>query len=73
MVEGSNYYTILADTSIVLKDKIELKNSGNVPELWSALERGDPKWRITGEAFFNLSSMTAGQENEVVFEQILTP
>ena len=73
MVEGSNYYTILADTSIVLKDKIELKNSGNIPELWSALERGDPKWRVTGEAFFNLSSMTAGQENEVVFEQILTP
>ena len=73
MVEGSNYYTILADTSIVLKDKIELKNSGNVPELWSALERGDPKWRVTGEAFFNLSSMTAGQENEVFFEQTLAP
>lgn len=73
MVEGSNYYTILAGSSIVLKDKIELKNSGNASEFWSTLERGDPKWRVTGEAFFNLSSMTAGQQNEVFFEQTLNP
>ena len=71
MVEGSNYYTILGERSIVLKDKIELKNSGNAPEFWSALENGNPNWRVTGEAFFNLSSMTSGQENEVFFEQNL--
>lgn len=71
MVDASNYYTILSGSSIVLKDKIELENSGNVPEFWSALESDTAKWRVTGEAFFNLSSMTSGQENEVVFDQTL--
>ena len=71
MVEGSNYYTILADSSIILKDKIDLKNSGGAPEFWSALENNNPKWSVTGEAFFNLSSMISGQENEVLFEQQL--
>lgn len=70
MVDVSNYYTLLGDASITLKDKIELKNSGNAPEFWSALETNTPKWKVSGEAFFNLSSMTSGQENEVQFEFI---
>jgi len=69
MVEfGSNYYVILANSSIILKDKIELKNTGNTPELWLALENNTAKWRVTGDVFYNLSSMTSGQENEVHFE-----
>ena len=71
MVDASNYYTILSGSSIVLRDKIELENSGNVPEFWNALETGNAKWRVTGEVFFNLSSMTSGQENEVFFDQTL--
>ena len=44
MVEfGSNYYTLLGENSIVLRDKITIKNSGNTPELWSALEEGKRK------------------------------
>ena len=69
MVEfGSNYYTLLGNSSIILKDKIELKNTGNTPELWLALENNTAKWRVSGDVFFNLSSMTSGQENEVHFE-----
>ncbi|MCE9652411.1 MAG: hypothetical protein K8Q89_05060 [Nitrosarchaeum sp.] len=69
MVEfGSNYYTLLGNSSIILKDKIELKNTGNTPELWIALENNTTKWRVTGDVFYNLSSMTSGQENEVHFE-----
>ena len=69
MVEfGSNYYSILSGAEIVLRDKVELKNNGNIPELWSALEADTAKWRVTGDVFFNLSSMTSGQENEIHFE-----
>ena len=68
MVDGSNYYTLLSNNSIVLKDKITLKNPGNSEELMSILESEDPKWRIAGTVFYNLSSMTSGQENEVDFE-----
>jgi len=69
MVEfGSNYYTLLGENSIVLRDKITLKNTGNTPELWSNFEDGTNTWRVSGDVFYNLSSMTSGQENELHFE-----
>jgi len=69
MVEfGSNYYTLLGENSIVLKDAISLKNSGNTPELWEALEEDTATWRVSGDVFYNLSSMTSGQENELHFD-----
>ena len=68
MVEfGNNYYTLLAENTLVLKDKIVLKNTGNA-NLWSSLEDGTAKWKVTGDLFYNLSSMTSGQENEIHFE-----
>jgi len=71
MVEfGSNYYTLLGENSIVLRDKITLKNTGNTPELWSNFEDGTNTWRVSGNVFYNLSSMTSGQENELPFEFI---
>ena len=69
MVEfGSNYYTLLGNNSIVLKDTITLRNTGNTPELWGALEDNTATWRVSGVVFYNLSSMTSGQENELPFE-----
>lgn len=69
MIEFSNnYFTLLGNNSLVLKDKIALQNTGNMPELWSALEDGTAQWKVTGGVFYNLSSMTSGQENEVHFE-----
>ena len=68
IVSASNYFTILSDRPSIISDEFNIKNDGNIPELWSALENGDPKWRVTGEAYYNLSSMTAGGENVVDFE-----
>ena len=68
IVSASNYFTILSDRPSIIKDEFTIKNNGNIPELWSALENGVPQWRVTGEAYYNLSSMTAGQENELLFE-----
>ena len=68
MVDGSNYYTLLSNNSVVLKDKIVLDSPGNSPELMSILESSNPSWRVEGDVFFNLSSMTSGQENEIHFE-----
>ena len=68
IVSASNYFTILSDRPSMISDEFTIKNNGQIPELWSALENGDPEWRVTGEAYYNLSSMTAGQENEVTFE-----
>ncbi|TFH01680.1 MAG: hypothetical protein E4G77_03180 [Nitrosopumilus sp.] len=71
MVDGSNYYTLLSNNSIVLKDKIVLDYPGNSPELMSLLESSNPSWRAEGNVIFNLSSMTSGQENEIHFESRL--
>ena len=68
MVDASNYFTILNDNPTTLRDKITIKNTGNNPELWSALTNNTPQWKIKGEGFFNLSSITSGGENEFTFE-----
>lgn len=68
MLEGSNFFTILNERPTILKDTITIKNSGDTPELWDALMSNTPEWKITGEAFSNLSSITAGRENENTFE-----
>ncbi len=65
---GSNYYVLLGENSIILKDTINLKNSGNTPELWTSLKDNTATWRVSGDVFYNLSSMTSGQENELHFE-----
>jgi len=68
IVDGSDYYTILSNNSIVLKDRLILEYPGNSPEMMSILESSNPSWRIEGDVFFNLSSMTSGQENQLHFE-----
>ena len=76
MVEfGSNYYTLLGENSILLKKKITIANTATSGELWDALEAeydngesGSASWWVTGTVYFNLSSMTSGQENTVPFE-----
>lgn len=68
MVSASNYYMILNEYPTVLTDQIILKNTGDNPEFWSTLQNDDASWRITGDAFFNLSSLTSGAENISSFE-----
>ena len=65
---GSNYYPILNGYPTSIKDEFTIKNSGNSPEFWNAIENNSVQWRVTAEAFYNLSSMTAGQENDAYFE-----
>jgi len=69
MVEfGSNYYVLLGNNSITLKETITLKGSENTPELWAILKDSSTPWRVTGDVFYNLSSITSGQENEIHFD-----
>ncbi len=71
MVEfGSNYYVLLGENAITLKETITLKGSENTPELWAILKDSTTAWRVSGDVFYNLSSMTSGQENEIHFEFI---
>ena len=72
-VDTSNYYLILNERPVTLGEKFIVKNTGDA-ELWEKLEislvegKNALNWRITAEAYSNLSSLTSGQENIASFE-----
>jgi len=63
-----NYFIILNERPSLVGEKFTIMNTGNTPELWEALTKNELNWRVSGEAFFNLSSITAGQENILEFD-----
>jgi hypothetical protein len=68
-----NYYIITTERPVPLGEKFTIINTGQTPELWDALTRWknsgeELNWRISGEAFYNLSSLTAGYENILEFD-----
>jgi len=63
-----NYFIILNERPTLVGEKFTITNTGNTPELWEALAKNELNWRVSGEAFFNLSSITAGQENILKFD-----
>ena len=68
-----NYYIITNERPVPIGEKLTIMNTGNTPELWEALtdwknSGTELNWRISGEAFSNLSSITAGQENILKFD-----
>ena len=63
-----NYFIILNERPSLIGEKFTITNAGNTPELWETLNKNELNWRVSGEAFFNLSSITAGQENILEFD-----
>ncbi len=68
LVGGSNYIVVLSGASIILSDEVDIRNTGDPPELWNDLMSNTVNWKVKGEAFSNLSSMTSGGENQLFFE-----
>ena len=67
-VETSNYFIILNERPSLIGEKITIKNTGNMPEIWEAFVSNSLNWRVTGDAYSNLSSLTSGQENILTFD-----
>ena len=63
-----NYFIILNERPTISGEKFIILNTGNTPELWETLTKNELNWSVSGEAFFNLSSITAGQENTLKFD-----
>jgi len=63
-----NYFIILNERPTIIGEKFTIMNTGNTPELWETLTKNELNWRVSGEAFFNLSSITTGQENILKFD-----
>ena len=67
-----NYFIITNERPVPIGEKFTIMNTGKTPELWDTLTNWknsgkELNWRISGEAFYNLSSITAGYENIVKF------
>ena len=67
-VDSSNYFTILSNNPQIIGETVTIQNTGTDPDFWNSLTNNSVSWKVKGEANFNLSSMTAGQENVVPFE-----
>ncbi len=72
-LDSPNYFIVLNERPLIVGEKFTIENSGNTPILWESLTNWknsgvELNWRITGDAFFNLSSLTAGQENILDFD-----
>ncbi len=65
---SSNYFTLLRDHSTTIASKAVIKNTGNTPEFWDTLQKGTPKWRIDGNAFYSTSSAFTGQAGSTSFD-----
>ncbi len=66
-LQSSNYYTLVERYTNQLDGKVLLENTGNNPELWSALQKNNTKWRIVGQAFYNTNTVLSGQPGSVNF------
>ena len=66
-LESSNYYTLVEHYTNQMDGKVTIQNTGNNPELWSALQKSDTKWNIMGKAFYNTNTVLSGQPGSVDF------
>ena len=66
-LESSNYYTLVGHYTNQLDGKVTIENTGNNPELWSALQKSDTKWNIVGQAYYNTNTVLSGQPGSVSF------
>ena len=67
-ITSPNYFIILNERPLIVGEKFTIKNTGNTPELWQVLNNDELNWRVTAEIFYNLSSLTSGQENTSTFD-----
>ena len=68
-----NYFIITNERPVPIGEKFTIMNTGKTPELWDTLTSWkysgeELNWRISGHAFYNLSSITAGYENILEFD-----
>lgn len=60
--QSSDYYPLVEGTSVTLNDKTLIKNTGNYPDTWSALEKGTANISITGTAHYATKTAFSGKD-----------
>ena len=60
--ESSYYYPLVEGTSDNISNNADIKNTGNYPDVWSALQKGTAKITISGTAYYATKTAFSGSD-----------
>lgn len=60
--ESSYYYPLIGQTSDSIDDTAVVKNTGNYPDVWSALQKGTAKITVSGTAYYATKTAFSGSD-----------
>ncbi|MDE1764341.1 MAG: hypothetical protein KGH88_08890 [Thaumarchaeota archaeon] len=60
--ESSTYYPLVEQTSSNIGNNAVIKNTGNYPDVWSALEKGTAKITVSGTAYYAVKTAFSGSD-----------
>ena len=60
--QSSYYFPLIAGTSSNLGGSVDLKNTGNYPDVWAALQKGDAKISVSGTAYYATKTAFSGHD-----------
>ncbi len=60
--QSSYYYPLVAGASENISDSANIKNTGNYPDLWSALQQGTAKITVSGTAYYATKTAFSGSD-----------
>lgn len=60
--ESSYYFPLLAGTSSNIGDSAFLKNTGNYPSVWAAMQKGQAKFEVSGTAYYATKTAFSGSD-----------
>ena len=66
--QGSNYFPLVESTSTNINGKLTIQNTGNNPDLWSALQKGTAKLTVMGTAYYATKNAFSGQDFTLDFD-----
>jgi hypothetical protein len=60
--QSSNYFPLVEGSSTNINNKDTIQNTGNNPDVWSALQKGTAKLTVSGSAYYATKNAFSGQD-----------
>lgn len=66
--QSSNYFPLVEGTSTNISSMSTIQNTGNNPDLWSAIQNGTAKLTVAGTAYYATKNAFSGQDFTTDFD-----
>jgi LEA14-like dessication related protein len=66
--QSSNYFPLVQGTSTNMSNRDMIENTGNNPDIWSALQMGTAKLTVAGTAYYATKNAFSGQDFSTAFD-----